>query len=534
MRRWHFPGSVIVASVGLALVGLDQAPAATGLPSPPTVTLDTGVLEGTCFGSPNEAAFLGVPYAAPPIGEQRWKPPLPAPKWSGVRQAIKFGPAAPQLPAGWLPYIGWSEDCLYLNVWTTDLSSKAKQPVIVFFHGGGNTAGYSQSTPLGPALSRLGAVIVSANYRLGPFGFFAYPALTDESVHHASGNYGLLDQLEALRWVRENISHFGGDPDRVTVMGQSAGAFDICLLMASPLAAGLFQGAILESGEGQSVLNQDIRSPVPYNGISGTGEASGKRLATDLGIQDGPSALQKLRSIPAAEILEAWRQDREISFGAIVDGWVVPEQPATIFAEGKQIKVPVLIGSNADEATVLSDSGPKTIDDYKLYLRRDTGKFADEEFAAYPALSDAEVPPRYLQLQNDLFAYGAYSLARAMTRLGQPAYLYQFTYPESGKRARLGAHHGEELYFLSDSFPADWEHHGDDAKLGQTMRIYWEQFAKTGNPSSNGLPEWPEYDPRQDKSFELGRAIGLRPIEPRLKVLESLMQKVLAAASPGI
>ena len=498
---------------------------------PPRVRLEAGVLEGMNFGSSNEVAFLGVPYAAPPVGKLRWKPPEPVQKWSGIRQASRFGPAAPQLRAGWLPYITWSEDCLYLNVWTTKLSSGAKRPVIVFFHGGGNRAGYSQLTPLGPALSRLGVVVVSANYRLGPFGFFAYPALTEESVHHSSGNYGLLDQLQALRWVRENISHFGGDPDRVTVIGQSAGAVDICLLMASPLATRLFQGAILESGEAQSVLNQDIRLTIPYNGISFSGEAAGEQFGKDLGVAPGPAALDKLRRIPAAKILDAWQNDRHINFGAIVDGWIVPEQPVTIFAEGRQINVPVLIGSNADEATVFSHSAPKTVDEYNVYLRQDTGKFADQEFAAYPATSDTNVPVQYLQLQNDLFAYGAYSLVCAMTRLGQPAYLYQFTFVEKGKRARLGAYHGEELYFLSDSFPADWEREADAEKLGQAMRAYWVQFARTGNPNFGGLPEWPAYDPREDKSLELGRSIGLRPIPARLKALERVMQQVVAAAS---
>jgi len=517
--------------IALVLVGLDQAVSATDAPSPPTVTLESGVLKGTYFGASNEVAFLGVPYAAPPVGELRWKPPQPVQKWTGIRQATQFGPAAPQLPAGWLPYIGWSEDCLYLNVWTMRLTPEAKQPVIVFFHGGGNQAGYSQFTPLGPALSRLGVVIVSANYRLGPFGFFAFPALTEESEHHSSGNYGLLDQLQALRWVRENISEFGGDPGRVTVMGQSAGAVDICLLMASPLATGLFKGAILESGEAQSVLNKDIRILIPYNGISDTGEAAGEKFAKDLGVTDGPDALEKLRSISAEKIMEAWRKDRQIGFAAIVDGWIIPEQPAKIFAEGKQMGVPVLVGSNADEATVFEHSAPKTVDEYRVFLRRDTGHFADQEFAAYPAMSDADVPAQHLQLQNDLFAYGAYSLASAMARLGKRAYLYQFTYAGKGKRANFGAYHGEELYFLSDSFPADWEHDGDDKKLGESMRTYWAQFAKTGNPNSYKLPEWPAYRTARDECMELGRAVGPRAIPERLRVLEHIMRQVVADQS---
>jgi para-nitrobenzyl esterase len=507
-----------------------QASIAVGTSSP-RVTLETGILEGTYFDEHGGAAFLGVPYAAPPVGELRWKPPEPLKKWDGTREAKQYGPAAPQFPAGWLPYIGWSEDCLYLNIWTTPFVRDAKLPVIVFFHGGGNRAGYSQLTPLGPALSRLGVVVVSANYRLGPFGFLAHPALTAESEHHSSGDYGLLDQLQALRWVRDNISRFGGDPSRVTVMGQSAGAVDICLLMASPLALGLFQGAILESGEAESVLNEDIRSPVPYNSIPSTGEASGERLAKDLGIADGPETLAKLRNLPVDKILAACQQDHGVSFDAIVDGWVIPEQPAKMFARRKQLNIPVLVGSNADEATVFGHAGPKTVDEYRRYLDQDTGRFADQEFEAYPARSDAAVPEQYLKLQNDLFGYGAFSLAEATTRLGQRAYLYQFTYAEKGRRANLGAYHGEELNFLSNSFPADWEHNGAEEKLGRAMRSYWTQFAKTGDPNFQGLPKWPAYDLREGQYLELGRRVGLQQVPERIKILEHIMAQVIAEAN---
>ncbi len=495
----------------------------------PTVMLTAGTLEGTHFGSAqNDVAFLGVPYAAPPVGNLRWKPPQPVMTWNGARNATQFGPACPQLPASWFPPTAWSEDCLYLNVWTSHLSASAKLPVLVYFHGGGNTEGYSQMTPLGPALSPLGVVVVSANYRLGPFGFLAHPALTAESEHHSSGNYGLLDQLQALKWIQENISRFGGDPSQVTVIGQSAGAVDICLLMSSPLAAGTFQRAIMESGECQSTLNEDIRTPIPYNTISGTGEGVGERLAKDLGVADGQGTAQKLRSISPDKILKAWSEDKQVHFDAIVDGWVVPEQPAKIFAEGKQMHIPVLIGSNANEATVFGHGGPKTVDQFKNYLREDTGRFSDEEFRAYSAHSDADVPAKYLQLQSDSFAYGAYSLAQAMTRAGQKAYLYYFTYAETGKRAQLGAYHGEELKFLSNSFPSDWQHSSDDEKLGEAIRAYWTNFAKTGNPNAPGLPKWPAYDARSNQWLELGRTIRVGPVEPRLQVLERIMQQVLA------
>ena len=514
--------------IALAVLGLSHAPIAFGSPPPPKVTLEAGVLEGTYFGSEGQVAFLGVPYAAPPIGELRWKPPQPVNQWTGIRNATQFGAVCPQLPATqWLPYINGNEDCLYLNIWTTQFHANTHLPVIVFFHGGGNVAGYSQMKPLGPALSPLGVLVVTANYRLGPFGFFAHPALTAESQHGSSGNYGLLDQLQALKWVQENIASFGGDPTRVTVMGQSAGAVDIGLLMASPLAKGLFHRAILESGDCQSTLNKEIRSPLSYNFISGTGESDGERLAKDLGIAGGPDALRELRNVSTEKILDAWSKDGELRFEAIVDGWVVPQQPAKIFAEGRQVNVPILVGSNADEATVFGSSQVQTVDQFREYLRQDTGKFADQEFRAYPATTDSEVRTRYLEYQSDLFAYGARSMARAMTHLGQKAYLYYFTYAETGKRADLGAYHGEELKFLSESFPDDWQHNPEDKKLGMAVRTYWAQFAKTSDPNTQGLPDWPVYDPPSDQCFELGRRIGVRAVTPRLQVLEKIMKQVL-------
>lgn len=496
---------------------------------PPQIRLQTGLLEGTRFGvAQNDAAFLGVPYAAPPVGKLRWSPPLPPNHWNGLRNATQFGAACPQLPANWFPYIGWNEDCLYLNVWTPEFSRTAKLPVIVYFHGGSNTQGYSQMTSLGPALSRYGVVVVSANYRLGPFGFLAHPALTAESVHRSSGNYGLLDQVQALRWVRENISHFGGDPGQVTVMGQSAGAVDVCLLMVSPLARGSFQRAIMESGECQSTLNEDIRTSILYNAIAGTGEEAGEHLAKDLGLADTPHILKKLREISAEEILKAWSQDRQLHFDAIVDGWVVPEQPAKIFADCKQAHVAVLVGSNADEATVFGHNTIKTVVEYKDYLRQDTGKYSDQEFQVYPATSDAEVPALYLQLQNDSFAYGAKSLAQSVTRSGQIAYLYCFTYTDAGTRAPLGAHHGEELFFLSESFPSNWQPNTDDRKFGELIRTYWTQFAKTENPNTRNSPRWPAYNEWPNRCFELGHNVGVQPIPARLQSLERIVKQTIA------
>ncbi len=464
----------------------------------PTVKVQSGLLAGIHFSSePNAAAFLGVPYAAPPTGELRWRPPQLTPKWTGTRKAINFGSPCPQLPARWFQYIEGNEDCLYLNVWTTELGSNANRPVLVYFHGGSNTQGYSQMTPLGPQLSRLGLVVVSANYRLGAFGFLAHSALSAESEHHSSGNYGLLDQLQALKWVKENIREFGGDPHRITVMGQSAGAVDICLLMASPLSQEMFRGAILESGECQDTLNEDIRISIKYNFIDTTGEHSGERLAVDLGASSGRDALQRLRKIPANEILKAWKNDPGLHFDAIVDGWIIPKQPAQIFAEGKEMHIPI-------------------------------GEYSNEEFQAYPVSSDTDVPIRSVQLESDEFACGAYSIAQAMTRAGVKSYLYYFTYAVPGKRARLGAYHGEELFFLSDSFPADWERTDRDQELGKLMRSYWVEFVKAGDPNFDDAPHWPPYEGKSTQFFELGNHVGLRPVPERIRTLATIMQRVVS------
>ncbi len=494
----------------------------------PIVKIQSGLVEGIHFGSePNAAAFLGVPYAAPPTGELRWKPPQPTPKWTGTRKAINFGSPCPQLPARWFQYIEGSEDCLYLNIWTIELRANANRPVLIYFHGGSNTQGYSQMTPLGPPLSRMGLVVVSANYRLGPFGFLAHPALTAESEHHSSGNYGLLDQLQALKWVKENIRDFGGDPDRITVMGQSAGAVDICLLMASPLSKGSFRSAILESGECQDTLNEDIRIPIKYNFIDTTGERSGERLARAIAVSNGLDALQKLRNVPPGEILQAWKNDPGLHFDAIVDGWVIPKQPAQIFAESKQMRIPILVGSNADEATVFGHNDLKTVGDYKRHLQQDTGKYSEQEFQAYPVSSDADVPTRSVQLESDEFACGAYSIAQAMTKAGMKSYLYYFTYVDPGKRSRLGAHHGEELFFLSDSFPSNWEHADTDNYLGELMRGYWVDFVKTGDPNFDSAPHWPPYDAKSAEYFEIGGYVGLRPVSERIRTLETIVRRTV-------
>ena len=517
--QWLVPGCLFIALTSSSGAG---APAS---PGPPTVTLDAGVLAGMHFGpADDEVAFLGVPYAAPPVGDLRWRPPQAVTAWTGSRAATRYGASCPQPALPWLPDLGWSEDCLFLNVWTTSLARDAKRAVVVYLHGGGNKAGRSEHNPVGPALSRTGLVVVTANYRLGPLGFLAHPALTAESAHHASGNYGLLDQLQVLKWVRDNISRFGGDPAQVTLMGQSAGAYDACMLMASPMAAGLFQRVILHSGDCQGTLTADIRTPLQYSSITGSGESEGARFVNDLGIAQGPGYLTQLRGVPVDRILQTWQRN-QVNFGVVVDRWVLPEQPARVFADGRQIKIPVLVGSNADEGTVFRQRA-QTIEQYRRYLAADTGKYSDREFQAYPVVSDAEAPARFLELMNDTFHYGANSMARTMAHAGQDAYQYYFAYKE---RPLFGAFHGSELLFVSGSFPVDWPRSADGDALGEAMRGYWSQFAKTGNPNAPGLPVWPAYDPKVDQVLEIGRPIRVRPMPnaTQLKAYADIMQDII-------
>lgn len=511
-----------------------SAQEAKSSPSTPRVTIDSGVLEGIPFNSSSgDVAFLGIPYAAAPVGALRWRPPQPSPPWQGIRRADAFGPACPQLPSPWLPemlsrkQMVTDEACLFLNVWTTNLHGVKKLPVMVWIHGGGNVEGSQEWPPLGPVLAKHGVIVVAINYRLGVFGYFSHPALTAESPHHSSGNYGLLDQMAALKWVQENIASFGGDPQRVTVFGASSGSLDVCDLLASPLADGLFQGAILQSG-------------VCVDGLAPTldhQEADGRRIAIDVGVAEDSQALMHLRAIPADELLHCASEEKMVDFNPVLDGWVFREQPAIAFEQGRQAKIPVVVGSNADEVTIFKSPfvggrshDPGTVEAYHHGLIENFAAHAPQVFEAYPAKTDHDVVPAVRNLETDReFGFGSRLLAREVAASGQRAYLYNFTYVGSGPFEALGAFHSEESILLSKRYWKSWVSSPDDEKLSNILIAYWVQFARTGTPDGEGLPPWPPYDPKTDEAQELGRHVGQIPAlrALRFKVFEEMLREEL-------
>jgi para-nitrobenzyl esterase len=502
----------------LVVLGLFAANGAAAWAAP-VVAIDSGRVEGvTVEALPRGGAFLGIPYAAQPVGDLRWRAPQAVAKWSGVRSAKAFGPACPQTPSGWLPEMlgrtemATDEACLFLNVWTPELGHGGRLPVLVWIHGGGNVEGSAEWPPLGETLAREGVVVVSINYRLGVFGFFAHPALSAESPQHVSGNYGQLDQVAALEWVKRNIERFGGDPHRVTVAGASSGSLDICNLLASPLAAGLMEGAILQSG-----VSVDSIFPAAEDA-----EANGANFARTLSAgsaSEGPS-LAALRAMPAGALLAAAAKDQAIDLEPSVDGWFLREQPAAAFAHGRQMKIPVLVGSNENEVSIFASPlvggrsyRPKTVADYRQWLEGRFKKNADGVFAAYPVRQDDEATAVFNTMDTDFdFGFGARLLASEMAGARQRAYLYHFTYVGSGEFEALGAFHSEESIFLSQRFWTSWIHSPDDARLSAVILGYWVSFVNTGNPNRRGLPVWPAYVPKKDLCQTLGKTIETTPV----------------------
>jgi len=466
---------------------------------PETLTIEGGQITAAVPAAGGVRVFKGLPYAAPPVGDRRWREPGPVVPWQGVWPADRFAPNClqpivyrdidPLNPA-------MSEDCLYLNVWTAARPGEAR-PVFVWIHGGGYEAGYGgEPRHDGTVLAEKGLVVVTINYRLGVFGFLAHPELTAESPHHASGNYAFMDMIAALRWVQKNIATFGGDPTRVTIAGESAGSDAVSRLMASPEARGLFQRAIGESGADFGTLKEDTLAKA---------EAKGKAF-TDAMEHDSIAALRKRSS---AEILAlVLSPNQEWHFRPDVDGWIMPAPAREIFAAGKQNDVPLLAGWNADEGIGFENDVFKTGDTLASVLK---ARFGDKLAAArgfYPARTASEErQSRYTYAGDKVIAQPTWEWALAQTQTGHsPVYLYRFDRAPPAPAdwwgpdwigKPLGAFHSGEIPYIfghPDCFPS-WKPTDTDRQLADRMSSAWAAFATTGDPNGAGLPQWDRYDP---------------------------------------
>jgi len=474
--------------------------------SPPDVLteplrIETGLIRGTWIKTdPPIRVFKGIPYALPPSGDLRWRPPQPAGSWEGVRDCTSFGPSCPAPDWGNKPR-KTSEDCLSLNVWTPALSPEDRLPVMVYLHGGGK----------GENLARQGIVVVTFNYRQGPLGFLAHPLLSRESPRGVSGNYGLLDQLQALRWVKRNIAFFGGDPDCVTAFGESAGGISICKLMVSPLASGLFHRAIAESGGPLG-----IRFVLPWaDGLLEEEEETGVELARLLGCDGAGDTLAALRSVPPEQILAISHSDpgpfnRGLRFEPVIDGWVIPHDTQACFASGLQHDIPLIIGSNADEGSRFVTG--MSVEEYQSWIRQMCLDSADDMLRLFPASTPEEVGEAFNRLYTVMaFAYPARFVAASMETKKSGAFLYHFTrVPSAGEARERGAYHGVEISYVFGNLSAEAGYVAKDLDLSRDMMGYWTAFARSGDPNAPGLPEWPPYDSATDRYLELGDEIVSR------------------------
>ena len=463
--------------------------------SAPKVKTDAGVFEGKQVGSVH--AFLGIRYAAPPLGDLRWKPPAPLTKGGGVRKATEFGAHCMQGKVfGDMNFrdAGGSEDCLTLNLWVPAKASGKKLPVMVWIYGGGFVAGTtSEARQDGTRLAEQGVIVVSMNYRLGIFGFFVHPELAKESAYAAAGNYGLLDQVAALHWVHDNIAAFGGDPGNVTIFGESAGSFSVSAQMASPLAKGLFQKAIGESG------GAFFSAGLSFEPRSAREEKDAKLVRSKLGV----STLAELRALPAQKLLDAFSppQSDGFDFGPDVDGYFLPEPVPAIFAARKQNNVPLLAGWNHDEASFEIAFSPQkpTVETLKATAQKEFGDQADEFLKLYPSDSDGHALRSAQDFAADRFiAFSTWQWMEAQAKTGnQPIYRYRFDLgpPADPKAPPLGAYHSSEIEYvfgqLDSKAGVAWR--PEDRQLSQEMQKYWANFARSGDPNGPGLPKWPVY-----------------------------------------
>ncbi|MVM28917.1 carboxylesterase family protein [Spirosoma sp. HMF4905] len=487
---------------------------------PTIIKTENGQVEGAFNKAGDVRVFKGVPFAAPPVGNLRWKAPQPVANWAGVRKCQAFGPSPMQAKPA--PFMYWSseflipespisEDCLYLNVWTGAKSATEKRPVIVFIPGGGFRSG-GGACPIydGEAMAKKGVVFVNINYRLGVFGFLAHPELSQESGHTASGNYALMDMIAALKWVQKNIAALGGDPQNVTVAGQSAGAFAVNFLTASPLAKGLFQRAIAESGG--SFVASPIRPKLTLQGA----EEQGVTFAKSLNV----GSLVELRAKSADDILKA---NGGLS-APIVDGYVVPESIFDIYAKGHQNDVPLIVGWNEDDRV----SGPPAkAEVFREQVKKRFGDKTDDYLKVYPAQTEDEAAQsQKASSRDEAFGIQDYTWAKMQMKAGKsPVYVYNFNrkLPAATPESQFGAFHSGEIVYAYNNLHTlhrPWE--PVDQTIADAMSSYWVNFAKTGNPNGKNLPNWPAYKPAAENVLILDKTIQSQPLptKPQLAFWE--------------
>ena len=502
------------------------------------VRIDSGLVAGTASGQPTVRVFKGIPFAAPPLGENRWKAPQPVAKWDGVRKADAFGApcaagagggrgggggrgaaapgaAAQAAPAPAAPprEPARAEDCLYLNVWTSANSPNDRRPVMVWIYGGGFTGGSGGLAWYdGENLAAKGPVIVTFNYRLGSLGFFSHPELAKESGHNASGNYGMMDALAALQWVKKNISAFGGDPNNVTIAGESAGAIMIGAIVGSPQAKGLFHRAIAESGGWMGLMMGRMTS-------GETAQANGVKTMEALGAK----TIAELRAKPMNELTGL------SAGGLVIDGYLIPEDISLTFASGRQNAVDVLTGSNKDEANFgicgggRGNATPITAETFKTNAQRRFGEAADEYVKLYGVTSDAEAQPAAHIACADEITWNMRQWAVAQAKAGKRAYTYFFTRIPTinGGPSPNGATHTAEISYAwnNPKGQANQTWNDVDTKLADTMSSYWVNFITKGDPNGNGLPRWPEFkDLMGGRVMVLGDTVQAESTAPAAKL----------------
>ena len=499
---------ILAAALSLFAAGLGLAQ------QPAPVRVEQGLVQGT--SEDGLTVYRGIPFAAPPVGDLRWRAPQPAANWDGVRQATKFGPRPIQ---GSRSGAGMSEDCLYLNVWTPAKSASERIPVLVWIYGGGFSAG-STSDPNynGAKLAKKGVVLVSIAYRVGQLGFLANPELSAESPNHVSGNYGLLDQIAGLQWVQRNIAAFGGDPNKVTIFGESAGGISVSMLCASPLAKGLFQGAISQSG---GSFGPPGRSNAPGENMRllADAEQAGEAYAKSAGV----SYIAELRKLAPDKLPAGLRVGNS---WPIIDGWVIPDDQYKLYAAGKYNHTPVLIGYNSDEGA--SFSPPRTPENYIANVKNRYGKFADDLIKAYPPGSNTVAKTARDLTRDTTFGWHTWIWARLQAQTGKSKVFYYYfdqhpEHPEGSPRAGYGSPHGADVpYVFQHLNPNNPQIKPADLEISDAMSTYWVNFAKHGDPNGKDVPKWPAFSDKNPRVMYFNQTphVGPVPSADSLKVLD--------------